>query len=942
MDSFQEFLLTVRRDINCLSDGDRMVRRGAIIRLEKTLLSSGKANKDFVRRLFMEDLHKPLFRCFADQTEKCRELSVSMTLQLVDLVPIADLENLLPLLLAALLGRLRTLPFPETSEELRLELLRLLNHLFSICKEKLSQFAGDIIDALGKALTDTCPDAKKECCDITKKLAAYVDGERISRAGAPLVASLLTNLRHQQWKVRKATLDCLGALLSLEAPLLDHMEEVLPHLTMLLNDRTPGVRQCLAEVIEKWLLRGLSFKEPKLTTFDDDAGPAGFKKFEHRILLILLGVAADEDTEQVAPLALGALERVASAKHEARKREAQAEFEREKAKRALKAAKQGAEAAEAAAAEEPSGPPEIEVAAAFDYSTVRSLLPEPFTSGGTPVPLTTTYVQLHLPSILPQVLANLTQWTSEIRTSAARLLRVVLVVVNRQVAPFLDQVLVHLYKASADDDLLVAASTLQCARMAGVFLEVDLILGVVGKHLGLKVADGVLGGGGVGVEELWPQQQKGRQTTRTVQDVASGVKNFTAMSIENRRQVYSVLAQLLRPAPPMLPHAEVRTLVRFLEEGAQTDELLPWVFGSVQSLLKAGSTTCREEWPRIFDMLLRMRSGQECDAVSVDTTMDELAVICSRTRRQLYEEHLSSRLGELLLGADVELWEERCSKRSVLETLLRNAGSAAAEHVASLVPVLARQTCPEDASVPARIDLLGLTHFMLTEEDPSLTEAMREQAPAFMCDVLIPNCTWRAGQSNNKIRKGGMVCMHSMLARRLIPASALNAAFSDLLPILKSALDDAFSPDNRMIACLILSCTLSELQAEISGEQLREVYPELLKRLDDSNDKIRVAVCEALAMFFKCLPPKWSRSLFEYILRTLFVHLDDPNIEIQQGIYAVLESAVHQDYTTFMNEAQAATAKSSHPRQCEELGRLAQSLRAASADEEDAEELVMD
>merc|ERR1719160_220552 len=137
-----------------------------------------------------------------------------------------------------------------------------------------------------------------------------------------------------------------------------------------------------------------------------------------------------------------------------------------------------------------------------------------------------------------------------------------------------------------------------------------------------------------------------------------------------------------------------------------------------------------------------------------------------------------------------------------------------------------------------------------------------------------------------------------------------------------------------MIACLVLSSTLSEMQAEINGEQLREVYPELLKRLDDSNDKIRAANCEALSVFFKCLPPKWSRSLYEFILRTLFVHLDDPNPEIQQGIYGVLEAAAHQDYAAFIGEAKAAAAKSAHPRMCEELLRLAQSLQKASLDEE--------
>mmetsp|Transcript_21120 Transcript_21120/g.45100 ORF Transcript_21120/g.45100 Transcript_21120/m.45100 type:complete len:933 (+) Transcript_21120:93-2891(+) len=928
MDEYQEFVLTVRRDINCLSDADRMVRRGAIIKLEKTLISSGKVKELFVKRLFLEDLHKPLFRCFADQTEKCREVSVAMTLQLVDMVSLDELENLLPLLLAALLGRIRTLPFPEQSEELRLEILRLLSHLFSLCKERLAPFAGDIIDGLAKALTDTCPDAKKECCEITKKLAACINGERISRAGAPLIASLLANLRHQQWKVRRATLDCLGSLLALEAPLLAHMEEVLPHLTGLLNDRTSAVRQCLADVLEKWLLEGFTFKEPLVASFDDDGSPSGFKAFEHRILVILLGAAADEDVEQVAPRALGSLERVAAAKHEARKRQAEADFQKEKARYETKMAKLGPDAPKGDA---PTGPKEIEVADPFDYDTVRNLLPEPFVTGATPSPLTTTYVHLHMPSVLPQVLGNLTQWTTDIRTAAARLLRVLLVLANRQVAPFLDQVLVHLYKASADDDQPVAAAALQCARMAGAFLDVDLVLGLVGKHLNLKVVEGgaaPAGNGGVGVEELWPQQRTGRQLTRTVQDVASGVKHFTALSIENRRQVYAVLSHLLRPSPPSLTLPELKTVVRFLEEGAHQEELLPWVFGAVQSLLKAAAENSREDWPRIFDMLLRMRSGEECDSASVDSTMDELASLCGRTRRQLYEDHLSTRLSELLRNAECELWEERSPHRHVLETLLRNAGSAASEHIGRLVPVLARQASPEDASVPARIDLLGLTHFLINEEE--LAEALKAHAPAILLQVLIPNCTWRAGQSNNKIRKGGMVCIHALLQRRLADAASLNAAFTDLLPIVKSALDDSFSPDNRMIACLILSCTLSELQSEISGDQLREVYPELLKRLDDSNDKIRVAVCEALVMFFKCLPPNWSRSLYEYILRTLFVHLDDPNLEIQQGIYAVLETAIDQDFTTFINEARAAAAKSSHPRLCEELSRKAHTLRASS------------
>merc|ERR1719335_980060 len=104
--------------------------------------------------------------------------------------------------------------------------------------------------------------------------------------------------------------------------MLEHLEEALPHISganSVLQDRNIAVRQCLAEVLERWMLKGLSFKERLTRMIDfDNEQPEGFEKYEHRLLFLLLSSAADEDTEQVAPLALGGLERVAALKHEVR------------------------------------------------------------------------------------------------------------------------------------------------------------------------------------------------------------------------------------------------------------------------------------------------------------------------------------------------------------------------------------------------------------------------------------------------------------------------------------------------------------------------------------------------------------------------------------------------------------------------------------------------
>ena len=174
---YEAFVMAVRRDINCLS-GDRNLKRNALVGLDG-IVKGGNVSDEIFCRLFVEELHRPLFRLFGEASEKCRELSLSMTRRFIVVVPLESLANLLPLLLSALLGWFRQLPFPEQSEELRLEALQLLDVLFDLCTVRLAPFAGDIVDAISKALSGTCPDAKKECCKQGR-----LESSRFWRGGA--------------------------------------------------------------------------------------------------------------------------------------------------------------------------------------------------------------------------------------------------------------------------------------------------------------------------------------------------------------------------------------------------------------------------------------------------------------------------------------------------------------------------------------------------------------------------------------------------------------------------------------------------------------------------------------------------------------------------------------------------------------------------------------
>jgi HEAT-like repeat len=84
------------------------------------------------------------------------------------------------------------------------------------------------------------------------------------------------------------------------------------------------------------------------------------------------------------------------------------------------------------------------------------------------------------------------------------------------------------------------------------------------------------------------------------------------------------------------------------------------------------------------------------------------------------------------------------------------------------------------------------------------------------------------------------------------------------------------------------NCTVAHLTAchnptgALGEEPVRELYPELLKRLDDSNDSVRKAVCATLAAFFRATPPENVKgTVLDYSSDQLLVHLDDQDPAVQ-------------------------------------------------------------
>ena len=115
----------------------------------------------------------------------------------------------------------------------------------------------------------------------------------------------------------------------------------------------------------------------------------------------------------------------------------------------------------------------------------------------------------------------------------------------------------------------------------------------------------------------------------------------------------------------------------------------------------------------------------------------------------------------------------------------------------------------------------------------------------------------------------------------------------ELLTQLRSTLEDD-SKDTRLISCRVLLHLFSTVGRDLDQDRLHNLYPDLLKRLDDSSDDIRIAMAQTFSAYIECFRDNYDvilyRAHIEAIYNGLLVHLDDPDRPIQQAVAGVYQS----------------------------------------------------
>jgi hypothetical protein len=120
--------------------------------------------------------------------------------------------------------------------------------------------------------------------------------------------------------------------------------------------------------------------------------------------------------------------------------------------------------------------------------------------------------------------------------------------------------------------------------------------------------------------------------------------------------------------------------------------------------------------------------------------------------------------------------------------------------------------------------------------------------------ILLPAMAWSTGATSGKIRKAAIICFNRLLDEKLIEPEKMYNSFDDIINRLKGVMDDDWNNDLRFASTITLRKFLLYLKDEMHKDDHFKYYAEMLKRLDDAQDQIRIECCKTLEVFFDILP----------------------------------------------------------------------------------------
>ncbi|XP_046740664.1 dynein axonemal assembly factor 5 [Diprion similis] len=835
---------------------DKRRRKTALEELDELVFGKNEPmNVDEVAEVW-EIVHHNIVRALNDQAEVCRDFSIDLLKKFFGVLTPCD-KNIIYLIPMAT-RRLGSQEIVEPSEEVRLNFVTLMSMVIKKYKDYLPAYLRDFITILAKTVTDNYPSVKKESCICISELAKTIPNPFYNHSES-LVKPVLTNFTHQHYKVRVASVNTIGDIVQYGNNKM--IEEVATPMAERLFDQSGGVRMAVIEVAGKWLLH-----------------LRDRYSWWHKLIPLLLTGLHDE---------LEVIRNTAKKLWEAVGEQYITENDNDEKLR--------------------------------DKLDYLGKDPEHYPSNIVRPNLgCRTITQQNLCKLVGGIGVELGDWMADIRVRSAQLLCVLVLNVEQDVTQHIEKILPSMYRACNDEDKRVIENVELAAEYMGYFVPPDVYCHLVLPTLEenptpghFRVFSAILRGSDrkslsprleiIGDFLQQPAICRGKnfqyqkqilQCCKSLmfvcQEDCQQISHdlftviFTVLSLaaeeEIRQESFKLLEKLAEiqdlPNVEELYECQLRSLLKLIESNPESWTIYSSEFLILQACLLYTGFVASQHIDLILPMLKRTM-GKEADP---ELRLKQFLLLSNYLMRRQetlrktenLSDFITTILEEIIIPSLV--WSAGRTSEAIRTAAVCCLCTALDENPNYSENGTSKSGANESIKLKEmeqnenRFSIMG----MHEKESESEYEKIRKREEKFVKKSL--------DIGTNK----------TMNELQLFPDSALFLKFfNNTMPILTTLVDDN-AKKTRLYSlraiCQIMS--IGEQLSCLNDEHVHQVYPVVLRRLDDGCDDVRFVAVRTLGLVWAVAPKEYdivfSKSHIDALYTSTIVHLDDPDPKFQE------------------------------------------------------------
>lgn len=192
-----------------LEDESKSRRKSTLLQIKDETI--GRISKPERMQEVFDTIFKPVLKLFNDPSEVCREVSINL---LNDFFPhLESKDPYLTYIINVMVQRIGEAEVQESSEEIRLLLIKFLRQIISKSGCDLMPYLNDLTKILCKSLEDPYAAIKIEVCECITELTIAIP-RHFHVQSESYVKALLQGVAHKHCKVRAKSIAAVGKLLS--------------------------------------------------------------------------------------------------------------------------------------------------------------------------------------------------------------------------------------------------------------------------------------------------------------------------------------------------------------------------------------------------------------------------------------------------------------------------------------------------------------------------------------------------------------------------------------------------------------------------------------------------------------------------------------------------------------------------------------------------------